>query len=628
MNLSARLMTAADFGQSMVSAFTAERAEAGFKLKKLKPIKVKGKSAPIQIRLLQDVRNVELTTKSIDAPFVGREAELKQLKGLISKANRGKTQWVHISGEAGIGKSRLCREYGNSLRESGWSCMNVQCPIHLEHSPLSVWQFPLRKLFGLEMTEEDLSAWEKVNALVEKSSPLMTDYAPLLADLLNIPAVENPVTHAMDGKTRRKLRTELVVDLAGSFSSSIPLFLLFEDVHYMDAPSAELVAALVANGNGSIIVCTTSRSMRFENVLSQADRQLDIQLGELDRESVQKLLASDPDLGPEQREILVSRAHGNPLFLLELARSGKITGEELPESVHDVVMIRLDGLGDEQKRLLRSASVIGQVFETNTLKALLPDGEITRREIFQIKSLIESGFLRSFGGQGSFEFGNGITWEVAYDTVPYAERRFKHKQIGEHLESSHPGRISQMADVLLHHFESAANAKKSVKYAALSGDRAASIFANDEAIAFYKRALDSLNKLADKPEDQDRALISRLENILEASGGRKDAETKYKEAETKAALLGDQTTGQYRHQQATDHYHHSLKMLMKVSRSTAADRSYLQERIGDVYGNSAREKEAQIVFEEAIGLWLVAKNTRIKSLLPWKVNKRARESLL
>ncbi len=529
-NLSARLMAAADMNTILVSEATATRAGGEFDLCKLDPIRVKGKSQPIDICRLDGFKSAS-AQKHDELPFLGRDAELALLSKVAAKTLENRSACAYVSDKPGIGKSRLCEEFSQSLEAEGWQYLKSLCQRHTADTPFSAWRVPLRVLFGLKVSDPPEVCWQKLYAAVTEIDPGLKDFAVLVADVLLISGEENPVVNSMDSKTRHERRLSTIVKLLNHYARINPIVVLIEDVQWIDGPSCELVNTILSKQSSRILICLNSRSVEVpEHITLKPD--LEINLPELTENISTELVASYPHIEPERISAIVEKSSGNPLFISELLKSHAAGAGALPETVYDVIMVRLDQLTEEKKNILRLASVIGHNFEYEILKLILIS-EIADEQLNIILSgLVDDGFLEPHADRQIYEFSNNLAWEVVYETLLYASRRRIHKRVAEAIEKNNTDNIMPIAGLLTHHYEQAGMQDKFIHYGVLAGDHAASMFANDEAFDYYKKTLHSLKQNYSHYIGDLSALYERIGDVYQTTGHDNEAESSYMKALT------------------------------------------------------------------------------------------------
>ena len=536
-NLAARLMAAAKPGEILVSKPTVERAASGFQVQRLRPLRLKGKAAPVPVFRLRVREERALLPEEVQAqatPLFGREEELAALLGLAHQVKAtGHGCWAWVWGEPGIGKSRLTSEVLARLRAEGWPEVVASCQMHTSRTTFAAWRSPLRNLIGIRSDDGQEAAWEKLRSAVEKAREDLAPFASLLGELVSLPVDEDPSVASLDAKERRRLLTSLVVELLDAAARQRPLFLLFEDAHWADAPSLELLAAVLARPESALLAIVTSRQQTPPSEMAGTAAVLALRLAELPPQAARSLVASVSELADEDVERIIGKAQGNPLFLQEIARIGVVRGESLPETVNDVILARLDRMPPEEKTLLRLASVIGQSFSLEGLNALLEGGLDADQVEGALAQLGALGFTREEAGESpSYAFSHVLTREVAYETLPYAQRRQLHGRVAHHIEQREAARLEGVCELLLHHYEMAADMAKIVRYAAMSGDRAAALFATEEAMIYYQRSLAALGNAGKRVAADRSLLLERLGECLETAGRNKEAAQTFVEALT------------------------------------------------------------------------------------------------
>jgi len=380
----------------------------------------------------------------------------------------------------------------------------------------------------LDETEAELA--ERLYSAVEKAQPDLAPYAPLLGELLSLPVPDVPAISSLDPKSRRRQLTSLVVALIESAAKVQPLMLIFEDAHWADTPSSELLAEVLGL-SARILAVVTSRAPAAPPELSAARTPISIHLRELSQEAARTLVTSTSGLSDQVLETVVVRAQGNPLFLQEIARMGLTSGDSIPETVNDVILTRLDRLAPEEKRVLRLASVIGPSFDLRQLYGLAAGNPDPMRVDVALVELGQLGFTRKQAeGAAEYAFSHVLTREVAYETLPYAQRRQLHKCVGQQIEQQDAARLDAVCELLLHHYEQAADTAKVVRYAAMSGDRASAMFATSEGIGYYQRSLIALAELGKGYEGDRSLLLERLGDCLDAGGRHREAAERFAEA--------------------------------------------------------------------------------------------------
>jgi len=514
-NLSARLMTAASPGQIYVSSATAERAGGEFKLHRLRPMSVKGKAAPVQAYRLDGAAAGAAIARAPVAALLARDEEVATVINAAQGAQRSGARWSFIYGEPGIGKSALVNEIARRLSAEGWRTLVAHCQAHRSRDVFAAWIAPLRACFGLSPSDAAEEASRKLEAEVARLAPEQRPFAALIAGLLSLPFEEDSLLRYMDARTRRQHLTTVIRETLAASAREAPIMLTFEDAHLSDEPSLELLAEVLDGLAAPVFVCLTSRSTLPPDALREREPSLFLQLQELGPDDARRLASSIADVDGDRLDALLARAQGNPLFVQELARSGA-RQSDMPETVNDVIMARLDQLPSDEKSVLRAAAVVGTSFGAAYLHALIGDRLDEPAFARALHGLAEAGF--TLDDEGGYAFRHPLAQEVLYDTLPFVQRRSMHGALAQYIERESEGRLTSASGLLLHHFDRAGDARKTVVYAAMSGDRAAQAYANREAIDYYARGLTALDATGDGSQSDRSLLLECIGRCLETQG--------------------------------------------------------------------------------------------------------------
>ena len=486
-NLAARLMAAAPAGQIYVSRATAERAAGQFVLHDLRSIRVKGKAATIGLQRLDSVG--ETATKESAEPLIGRESEFALLKRLARAVGGGKSRFAYVWGEAGIGKSRLTWEIATRLSHKGWLTVTTGAQPFTSGTPFSAWPAAVES--------------------VAKGTPSMARDANAVLGLLR-----GDGTSDADPRARREAAITGVQWLFEMACLDHNVLLVFEDLHWADESSVAVIERLTSAGVPRLLVLGTSRQPPGEREPDAA-----IHLDQLTLEDAERLVATT---GTDLARLgsIIERANGNPLFLMEMARANLPDGE-IPDTVNDLMMARIDSLAPEERRVLRAAAVIGTEFSEPLVGALV--SPLSPERTAAILPMLERrGFTRKQSGEPPvYAFAHALLSDVAYESAPFAVRRRLHKRAAEFIEGEHREHEEVVAEVLYHHFSRAGDAEGLIRYGAISGDRAAAVFANRQALEYYTGALEAARAAGADPDIG--LLIEKTGDIHEASGRHSDA---------------------------------------------------------------------------------------------------------
>ncbi len=552
-NLAARLMAAARTGETIASESTAQRCKGEFNLTKLPPLVVKGKSAPVRAYVVRGERLAE-APDSVGGPdpIFGRESELATLLKLSTRSGGHGAAWALISGEPGIGKSRLVSEFANRLESQGWRYLRAFCHARTAQAPFAPWVGLLKVLLQIDAADGK-NAWDALREKIKQIAPQVSEFAELVAELLSIQTRGRGLWESLDNRYRRQHLMTAVSELLNATAKDRPLLVVFEDIHWADASSLELLSHLVKGGTDRLLFCVLSRSEEAPAELSPPGPALEVRLGLLPDDAARQLISLSATLEEGQMSAILARAQGNPLFLREITRSETTDAAHLPETINDMIMLRLDQLRHEEKSVVQAASVIGHSFDLSTLRSILDESLPIERLRSVLTGLTRRGLTNQHSGDDdNFAFDHALAQEVAYEALPFRQRRRLHRDIGRHIEQTRADQLEGMYETLFHHFERAEEAVESSLYGALSGDRASGMFSAAEALGFYERALAALGRVKGKTDEDRSIVLEKMGDCLETVGQHREAASMYEDAvqtrqsggrNPKSRILRPATTG-------------------------------------------------------------------------------------
>ena len=516
-NLAARLMTAAPNGSIYVSSPTVERAGDEFAVTSLKPMSVKGKAAPVRaFRLDGESEGNALPHADDERPLLARDAEMTRFLDAASAVSGDRrASWAFVFGEPGIGKTAFLVAARQRLAGDGWRALTAHGQSHRARDVFAAWHAPLRALFAIDERTDGAEAWRGIDATFARLAPDEQASAPLIAALLGVPADEGPLLQHLDARARRQRLSAAMRALIEGAARESPLLLIFDDAHLCDAPSLELLDEVIADLDAPVLLCLSSRGSLPPEPFGDRQPALRLELQELPPDAARSLAAATAAIDDAGIDALLARAGGNPLFVQELALTGARQAD-MPESINDVIIARLDRLPGAEKRLLRAAAVVGARFEAPLVRTLVGSRLEDPAFALALDGLAQGGFI--VADDGAHAFRHPLTQEVVYDALPFVERRTMHGHVGREVERRSADQLDQVAALLLHHFDRAGDAPKTVVYAARSGDRASRAYANREAVDYYARGLTALDATGAASESDRSVLLERIGRSLETQG--------------------------------------------------------------------------------------------------------------
>lgn len=427
--------------------------------------------------------------------FVGRERQMRLIDEALSLATAGVGQAVGIVGEPGMGKSRLVEEARRAAGGVRW--IEGRCsPYGRSHPYLPVLDL-VAQLCGVPMSRRA----EAPVAETFRRFAAPAAGAPYVLNLLGglDQAAEEELIAPFSPEAVRVRTFEALRHLLLAASQDEPLVISVEDLHWADDTSERFLASLAsALAASRVLLLTTYRPGHRPGWLdlSHATQIALTPLGPADSlEVVRSVLG--PDEVPETfGRAILARGEGNPFFLeeLSLASPGGVGEGVVPGQVEDVLMARIDRLGDPSRSILQTASILGRRFTSRLLSAVWP-GTVTPgagteelvREEFLVEAVVE--------GEGGYEFKHALTQDVAYHSVSPEVRRASHRAVGLRLEELYAGRTDEVGGLLAHHWARTDDAPRAVAYLQRAAERSSARYAHAEASAMLRDALRHAQRL-------------------------------------------------------------------------------------------------------------------------------------
>ncbi len=529
-NLAARLEDLSAAGEVLVGPDTHRLTAPLFDFEALAPILVKGRSEPAPVYRLLAAKAVPGKVRGIaglESELVGRGAEFAALRAAVERVQAGEGSVVTLVGEAGLGKSRLVSElqaHCSPSRDGG-----NETPLWVEGRCLSygsslvylLWLDILRDL--LRVSSEDLpdAVDAQLRQQVQELCPeRLADVYPYLARLMALPmAAEFAVLlQNVDGERLKSGVFFAVECLLEGMARRRPLVVVCEDLHWSDVASLELLVYLMElTTRAPILFLCLFRPERehaswklLDAAAQDGVRHVDVWLEPLTSDESKTLVGNllrVEGLPAELRERILSHSEGNPFYVEEIIRSllddgaierdpstnqwvatREVASIAIPDTLHGVLMARIDRLEDETKRVLQLASVIGRIFFYRVLAAIAQE---ERALDTHLSTLQKEEMIRERVRQPELEyiFKHHLTQEAAYNGLLKKDRRAFHRQVAEALECLFPERIDEQIGLLAYHWEQAEEAEKATHYLLRAGDQARMVYAHHEAIDYYERAL-------------------------------------------------------------------------------------------------------------------------------------------
>ncbi|MBM3240654.1 zinc-ribbon domain-containing protein [Candidatus Poribacteria bacterium] len=595
-NLAKRLQETAKPGQILVGEGTYRLTRRAFEFEPLPPLTLKGIPKPVSAYLALSVLPKPEKLRGIEglkAPMIGRDEEFTKLTGCLEDLMKGRGQIVLIIGVAGVGKSRLVAELKALTLTPGPSPIKGEeklpspsplvgegrgegaKPLWLEGRCLSIgesvgyWVFidMLKSYFQFEAMDDEKAMGEKITSAVKALVPQQADeILPLFGNLLSI-KFGNELDDRLKFASPEQIKHQTFMalrDFLFTLAQRQPLVLVFEDLHWGDNLSLDLISLLMEMLSLAplMLICVyrpeqDHKSWRISTIASSKclERYTEIHLRELrpqeSRRMVEELLWIE-NLPEQVKELILQKSEGNPFFVEEVIRSlidseivvkegeiwkakTEISSLMVPDTIQSVIMSRIDRLEEEVKYVLQCASVIGRLFRHRLLGYTSQRERDLDKYLWRLedKELI---YEERAMPELEYSFKHVLTQETAYQSLLQRRRQEFHRRVGEGIETLYKERIEEFYGELAYHYDKSGNVEKTVEYLLLAGEKARRAYLNDEAIGYFQRVLERLNVSKSEIRNTQSemewrlAALKGLGQIYQGIGKASEAEERFRQA--------------------------------------------------------------------------------------------------
>ena len=565
-NLAARMEQTAAVGTIQISDETYKLVAPFFEVDPLGEVEVKGKSARIKTYRVLGVKATPGHLRGLEgltSPLVGREPQLVLLKNLLNDLEKGSGSVVTVVGEAGLGKSTLIAELKKAHESSDYLWLRGDALSYARSISYFPWRQIIRQSIDAHEGDSPAEVRRKLRYVCDCCT-LPGGDIPFLEAMLAVESEDSlQVVTGYQGEALIQKMVDATRGYLCGLATENPLAIVFDDLHWSDEASLNLLLSLadLAETQPILFICMSrpDKTVPSWNTIDKLQQKLDskyfsITLDPLGAEQTDVMvinLLGMQGLPRNVRDLIIEKAEGNPFFIEELIRSlietqqlvrenshWKVVSENakfsLPNTLRGVLSARVDRLPEMTKHILQNAAVIGRSFDLRVLKRLtsLNGGLDLHIQHLKEASLIEP--LRE-----EYTFRHVLIQEAAYDSILIKNRVGLHKQIGEIMEELYVDRIEEFAPFLAYHFYAAQDAR-SLKYDLLAGEKAARLYANAEAAAHFRRALEVARR-DNSDLNQIRYLFSELGRVLELAGQYEQALKTYNELQAFGRERGDRS---------------------------------------------------------------------------------------
>jgi len=523
-NLAARIQGQAAPNEVVISTATYRLVEGLFECKDRGQPELKGISTPLTLyRVVKESQaqsRFEVMARKGLTPLIGREHEYGLLRERWEQAKSGEGQVVLLSGEPGIGKSRLVEALKESVAHEGASCLELRCSPYHQNSALYPVIAHLQRVLRFQSGD---SSEEKLRKLVgaTHASPLQ-EHVPLFAALLSLPHPDGypPITLSPQ-KQKEKTQEALVAWLCAEARQQAVVY-GWEDLHWADPSTLEWLTLFLAQIPTTRLLAVLTYRPEFIPPWGTHSYVSQLTLSRLGRTHVETMVekvTSGKTLPREIVQQIVSKTDGVPLFVEELTKSvlesvgatgrSPLQALDIPATLQDSLMARLDRLGST-KEIAQLGATIGREFTYELLQAVSPLGEERLQD--GLKQLVESELVYRSGSpfQARYFFKHALIQDTAYQSLLKSKRQQLHQEIAQVLEARFPETKDTQPELLAHHYTEASLITQAVPYWQQAGQRAIQRSANMEAIGHLTKGLELIKAFPDTPERAQQELMLQL----------------------------------------------------------------------------------------------------------------------
>ena len=522
-NIAARIQGLADPDSVIISDATHRLIQGFFDCHALGEHDLKGVADPTVIYQVSQASGAQSRLEAASAsgltPLVGREQEVGLLLERWEQCRAGRGQVVLLSGEAGIGKSRLVQVLKDHAANAPHTRMECRSSPYFTNSAfypvIDMLQRTLRLQAG-DTTEQKL---EKLEQHLRQYRLPLAETVPLFGALLSLAATEGRYP-ALDlsPQLQRQKTLESILAIILELAERAPVLFILEDLHWGDPTTLELLNLLIEQTPMASLCLVLTCRPEFQPAWSHRSYLTEMTLNRISGSqmaSIATQVAGGKSLPDEVISQLAERTDGVPLFVEEMTKSvlesgllkesdgryeltGSITSLSIPTTLQDSLMARLDRL-TTAKAVAQYASVIGRRFSFELLQAVSGFSETRLQN--ELARLVEAELLYQRGiiPQATYTFKHALIQDVAYESQLRRTRQEYHQHIAQVLEERYPETAETQPELLAHHYTEAGLSEEAIAYCQQAGQRCSQQSANEEAVAYLTQGLETLKALPDTP---------------------------------------------------------------------------------------------------------------------------------
>jgi class 3 adenylate cyclase/predicted ATPase len=540
-NLAARLQAMAGPGSVLIADGTHRLVQSLFDYRELGPVEVKGFAQRLPVWEVLGPSAYASRFEALHAgpltSLVGRGEEIDLLLRRWSQAKEGAGRMVLVSGEPGIGKSRIVESLAGRLAAEPHTRLRYFCSPHHRDSALHPFISQLEHVAGFAREDAASVKRDKLRAILSLASTAQGDEV-LVAELLSLPTDGPPSVDAGSPQKRRQLLLQALVRQVESLAALEPVLMVFEDLHWIDATSLELLSLIVERAPSMRVMLVVTHRPEFAPPWVGQPHVTMVTLNRFDTGEAEAMVERVTGGSALPREVLdqiVARADGVPLFIEELTKAvidggwlqreegrytlaGPVPTAVIPTTLHASLVARLDRVAPV-KDVAQIGAALGREFSFELVASVT--GLSERVLVQSLEQLVAAELIWRRGSPPNaiYTFKHALVQDAAYGTLLRGKRQELHARIAAVLEAGFTEMVEAQPEILARHYTEAGLVLPAIAYWRKAGQRAAKRSANLEAIAHLRRGLEMVEALADRPRhaEEELALLTTLGPVLMAT---------------------------------------------------------------------------------------------------------------
>jgi len=530
--LAARMQALAPSGSIAVTESTRKLCEGYFNYRSLGPTNVKGVSETVDIYEVTGLGPLRTRLERSAARgltrFIGRDDEMRTLWNRWEVAREGEGQVVLITGEAGIGKSRVINQFHERLASTSHRWIEGDAEPYFQNTPFHAVVAMVNQAFGLNADQTPDESLDRLENVLQQNGMGSSEAVAPIAQVLNLQIGDRyPKTTLSPEQARRWLLATLAKALF-ALAASQPMVVVLEDLHWADASTREFLELLVEQAATAPVMVLLTARPEFKPPWPMRAHHALITLGRLRDREVREMVvavATNTELTKEAIDAVTSRASGVPLFVEELTlatleRGGSDASREIPETLQNSLIARLDRLG-AAKEAAQVASVIGREFSYELLSAIAPMREDELQSSLTKLADAELIYARGMAPEANYIFKHALIRDAAYETLLKSRRKELHGRVAQTITEKFPATAEAQPEAIAQHWAQAEETDLAITAWEKAASAAFARRALKEAEADYQEGVTLLSRLPEGPDRDARELkiLNAMSPVLHNTRG-------------------------------------------------------------------------------------------------------------